>query len=70
MKPLLIDFLNENPNESAKITAEKILHKITGLQLFAQESGPDSAICCPITISFAKYKWMINHPMEWKKERK
>jgi hypothetical protein len=33
LKPLLIEFLKENPQETARMTAEKLLDKITGLQL-------------------------------------
>lgn len=40
LKPLLMDFLNEEPVHAAKNAAERLLHKITGFQALSQESGP------------------------------
>ena len=40
LKPLLIEFLKETPSEPVKNIAEKLLHKITGIQLLGQELGP------------------------------
>jgi hypothetical protein len=40
LKPLLMDFLNEEPAHAAKAAAERLLHKITGFQALSQESGP------------------------------
>ena len=50
--------------------AEKMLHKITGIQLFAQESGPIQQLVVQLPcISLGKTSGR-NHAMEWKKERK
>lgn len=40
LKPLLMDFLTEEPANAAKDAAERLLHKITGFQALSQESGP------------------------------
>ncbi|MFZ0446849.1 MAG: hypothetical protein WAM95_19885 [Bacillus sp. (in: firmicutes)] len=68
LKPLLIDFLKENPEESAKITAEKLLHKITGLQLLGQESSPvlQQVVQIPINIQSK----MVDLTLQWNGRRK
>ena len=40
LKPLLIDLLKETVSESIKTAAEKLLYKITGIQLLSHESSP------------------------------
>ena len=68
LKPLLIDFLKENPQESAKITAEKLLDKITGLQLLGQESSPvlQQVVQIPINIQSK----MVDLTLQWNGRRK
>jgi hypothetical protein len=68
LKPLLIDFLKENPQESAKMTAEKLLDKITGLQLLGQESGPiqQQVVQIPINIQ----NKMVDLTIQWNGRRK
>ena len=68
LKPLLIDFLKENPQESAKMTAEKLLDKITGLQLLGQESSPvlQQVVQIPINIQSK----MVDLTLQWNGRRK
>ncbi len=68
LKPLLIDFLKENPQESAKMTAEKLLDKITGLQLLGQESSPilQQVVQIPIHIQSK----MVDLTLQWNGRRK
>ena len=68
LKPLLIDFLKENPQESAKMTAEKLLDKITGLQLLGQESSPvlQQVVQIPINIQ----NKMVDLTLQWNGRRK
>lgn len=40
LKPLLLNYIREEPAGPARDTAEAILHKITGLQLLMQDSVP------------------------------
>ena len=70
LKPLLIDFLKENPTGTAKDIAEKILHKITGIQLFAQESGPIQQLVVQLPVSLWEKQVDVTMQCEWKKERK
>lgn len=39
LKPLLIRYLNENPGSEQKNVSEKLLHRITALQLLSNENG-------------------------------
>ena len=58
LKPLLIEYLKENPTGLAKEVAEKILHRVTGLQLLAQESGPIQQFVVQLPLSF------LENPMD------
>ena len=68
LKPLLIDFLNENPTGSAKEVAEKMLHKITGLQLFAQESGPIQQFVVQLPLSI--WEKQMDVTIQWSGRKK
>ena len=68
LKPLLIDFLNENPTGSATEVAEKILHKITGLQLFAQESGPIQQFVVQLPLSI--WEKQMDVTIQWSGRKK
>ena len=67
LKPLLIDFLNENPPASLKEAADKILHKITGFQLLAQETGPLQQLAVQIPIMLGQKS--IDLTMQWSGRR-
>ena len=68
LKPLLIQFLKENPQETARMTAEKLLDKITGLQLLGQESGPilQQVVQIPLHIQ----NKMVDLTLQWNGRRK
>ena len=68
LKPLLIDFLNENPTGSATEVAEKMLHKITGLQLFAQESGPIQQFVVQLPLSI--WEKQMDVTIQWSGRKK
>ena len=68
LKPLLIDFLKENPTGTAKDIAEKILHKITGIQLFAQESGPIQQLVVQLPVSL--WEKQVDVTMQWSGRKK
>lgn len=68
LKPLLIQFLKENPQETVRMTAEKLLDKITGLQLLGQESGPilQQVVQIPLHIQ----NKMVDLTLQWNGRRK
>ena len=68
LKPLLIDFLRENPSGSAKDVAEKMLHRITGLQLLAQESGPVQQFVVQLPLSI--FEKQTDVTIQWSGRKK
>ncbi|PLR87486.1 hypothetical protein [Bacillus sp. V33-4] len=52
LKPLLLQFLNEQSPTAAKEAAEQVLNRITGLQVLAQEAGPLQQFVVQVPISF------------------
>ena len=68
LKPLLIDFLNENPTGAAKEVAEKMLHRITGLQLLAQESGPIQQFVVQLPLSILEKQMDVT--IQWSGRKK
>lgn len=67
LKPLIIDFLHENPPDTLREIAEKILHKITGIQLLAQESGPFQQFAVQIPIML--WQKPVDLTMQWSGKR-
>jgi hypothetical protein len=68
LKPLLIDFLNENSSGAAKEVAEKMLHRITGLQLLAQESGPIQQFVVQLPLSILEKQMDLT--IQWSGRKK
>lgn len=63
LKPLLLDFLKEASPGPANEIAERVLHKITGLQLLAQESGPIQQFVLQVPVSL-QHK-AVDLTMQW-----
>ena len=52
LKPLLLNYLNENPNDEQKQAAEQLLNRITTLQLLSSDNGFMQQIVTQIPLSF------------------
>lgn len=52
LKAALLRYMNEGANTSVKEAAEKVLDRITGVQLLAQESGPIGQYIMQVPLSF------------------
>lgn len=63
LKPLLLDFLQDDPVGIVRETAEKILNKITGIQLFGTESGPLQQLALQIPIMIGQKT--VDLTMQW-----
>jgi hypothetical protein len=63
LKSLLMNFLGENPTGVVREMAENILHKITGLQLLGQESGPIQQIALQLPIMLGQKA--VDLTMQW-----
>nr|WP_295973834.1 hypothetical protein [uncultured Bacillus sp.] len=62
-KPLLLDFLKEEPTGAVKEAAEKVLNKITGIQLLGQDSGPIQQIALQLPIMLGQKA--VDLIMQW-----
>lgn len=67
LKPLLIDFLKEQPTGLVKEAAEKVLNKITGIQLLGIESEPIQQFALQIPIMLGQK--MVDLTMQWSGKR-
>lgn len=52
LKSLLIKFLDENPPQMQKESAQQLLHKVTGLQLLSQDTGFLQQYVVQVPLSF------------------
>ena len=68
LKPLLLDFVKENPSGPVTEIAKKVLHKITGIQLLAQESGPIQQFVVQVPIML-QHK-AVDLTMQWSGRKK
>lgn len=68
LKTLLIELLKDGPSNNVKETAEKLLNKITGLQLLSQETGPihQQIIQIPICV----WKKPVDLTIQWNGKKK
>lgn len=68
VKPLLIQFINEQPPLMQKEAAEQLLNRITGLQVLSQETGPIMQFVVQIPISF--WNKTTDLTMQWSGRKK
>ncbi|MFE8695201.1 hypothetical protein ACFYKT_02390 [Cytobacillus sp. FJAT-53684] len=63
LKPLLMQLLSEEQPSAMREAAEKLLHKITGLQVLSQDIGPIQQYVLQIPLSFWEMKSDLT--MQW-----
>ncbi|MCQ6274077.1 hypothetical protein JMM81_03660 [Bacillus sp. V3B] len=63
LKPLLLDLLKETSSGSISEIAEKVLHKITGLQILSQDSGPTQQFVVQVPVAL-QHK-VVDLTMQW-----
>lgn len=67
LKSLLIKYLNENPPLPLKEVSEKLLNKITGMQLLSQELGPMQQYITQVPLAF--WNQTVDLTLQWSGRR-